>query len=297
MYLVAEAVGGMRAVLCRFIPVSDNKAGQAAGGGPAGVGALAAFVMDALEQRQLLSCSLSGTVVTCNGTSNADGIIVYQVNGMSENHVWVEINGSDPDWDYVTTSITRIDINAGAGADVVLVGRTGSLQQGQHPVSVPLQILGEDGDDTLEGGDLQGDTIRGDDGDDDLFGFGGADLMWGGYGGADSLEGGAGNDTMYGGYGDGETGADTLKGDGGNDSMFGQEGNDSLEGGLGADWMYGGSGNDTLRDAAGADSLFGEDGDDIFWLNDDSTDTANGGDGNDSVLSSNVSDVLQNMEG
>ena len=296
MYLVAEAVGGLRAVLCRFIPVSSNEAGGAAGGGPLRAAVRVGIVVEGLEERRLLSCSLSGTVVTCDGTSNADGIIVYQINGVSENHVFVEVNGSDPDWDYLTANITRIDINALGGADVVLVGRTGSLQQGQHPVSVPLVILGGDGDDTIEAGD-QGDTIRGDDGDDDLFGYGGADLMWGGYGGADSLEGGAGNDTMYGGYGAGETGADTLKGEGGNDSMFGQEGNDSLEGGDGSDLMYGGSGNDTLRGNGDPDTLMGEAGDDMFWLDDGGADTANGGDNNDSVLASDGSDVLQNMEG
>jgi Ca2+-binding RTX toxin-like protein len=96
-----------------------------------------------------------------------------------------------------------------------------------------------------------------------------------GGGGADALTGGAGSDTL-----DGGEGADTLVGGEGDDSLMGGSGNDDLDGG---------SGDDTLVAGAGSDWLKGGDGNDVFDLisgsnSDYSTDTVDGGAGNDRFL-------------
>jgi Ca2+-binding RTX toxin-like protein len=96
-----------------------------------------------------------------------------------------------------------------------------------------------------------------------------------GGGGADALTGGAGSDTL-----DGGEGADTLVGGEGDDSLIGGSGNDDLDGG---------SGDDTLVAGAGSDWLKGGDGNDVFDLisgsnSDYSTDTVDGGAGNDRFL-------------
>ena len=55
-----EWFSGFEAFLCRFMPVSGSGAGHTAGGGPAGVEVRVGVVVEALEERKLLSCSLSG---------------------------------------------------------------------------------------------------------------------------------------------------------------------------------------------------------------------------------------------
>src|SRR5262249_46215309 len=78
-------------------------------------------------------------------------------------------------------------------------------------------------------GSLYADILIGDDGDNYLDGFTGNDVVIGG----------DGNDTVVGFYGN-----DTLKGGGGSDLLIGDSGNDSLDGGEGDDTMNGGIGND-----------------------------------------------------
>ena len=123
----------------------------------------------------------------------------------------------------------------------------------------PNEIEGGEGDDTLDGGggdndtvsyenygegvriDLnggssrqEGDTlsnfenIKGSDFNDDLTALttGAGGKLWG-LGGNDELTGGGGNDTLDGGNGD-----DELKGEGGNDTLEGGAGADELDGGI-----------------------------------------------------------------
>ncbi|RVA56263.1 type I secretion C-terminal target domain-containing protein, partial [Mesorhizobium sp. M7A.F.Ca.US.001.01.1.1] len=73
-------------------------------------------------------------------------------------------------------------------------------------------------------------TLLGEDGNDTLNGLNGqADILSGGRGN-DTLSGNSGNDTLYGG-----SGADLLSGGDGNDLLIGGSGQDLLTGGLGAD--------------------------------------------------------------
>jgi Ca2+-binding RTX toxin-like protein len=95
--------------------------------------------------------------------------------------------------------------NISAAADLTVVAHT---------------ITGNDGDDTLTGGDA-----------------------------ADILNGGKGNDTLTGGLGD-----DTLNGNDGDDTLIGGADNDILNGNDGDDVLQGGTGNDTLNGGKGSDT-------------------------------------------
>jgi Ca2+-binding RTX toxin-like protein len=92
-------------------------------------------------------------------------------------------------------------------------------------LSLPSQILGGTGNDTLTGGSA-GDTLNG------------------GTGGTNTLTGNAGNDSFTGG-----TGADTFNGGDGNDTLNSSAGADSMVGGNGDDLFHASSSND------GADNL------------------------------------------
>ncbi|WP_349601045.1 cadherin-like domain-containing protein [Azospirillum argentinense] len=213
--------------------------------------------------------------------------------------------------DLTASGIERVF--SGAGNDILTA--TGSVTL--------VEINGGAGNDLLVGSAFD-DTLRGDAGDDTLFGGAGNDVLVGGggnnvlFGGAGddrlyvdtqtaSLDGGAGNDTVYARYsggvtldlsasielfngsvgsdtvtavnassaveligGDGDdslTGgayADSLRGDNGNDWLDGGDGNDTLSGGNGNDWLCGGGGNDTLSGGSGNDTLTGGGGNDLL---------------------------------
>jgi C1A family cysteine protease len=81
--------------------------------------------------------------------------------------------------------------------------------------------------------------MRGNAGDDTLIGGSGNDILRGGVG-DDVLIGGTGNNVLY-----GECGGDVLIGGIGNDVLYGEDGDDDLRGGAGTDTLYTGSGHDT----------------------------------------------------
>jgi RTX calcium-binding nonapeptide repeat (4 copies) len=119
--------------------------------------------------------------------------------------------------------------------------------------SLPSEVSGGAGDDTLHGGagddvirgDAGNDTFQGNDGKDTLIGADGADVL-AGDDGDDTLEGGPGNDALS-----GLDGNDTLTAGEGNDSLVGDRGNDRLEGGKGADSFEAGAGDDVLLGGGG----------------------------------------------
>jgi Ca2+-binding RTX toxin-like protein len=107
-----------------------------------------------------------------------------------------------------------------------------------------IQVLGEDGNDTLTLDEANGALPR-------AFMFGGI-------------------------------GHDLMTAGSGADSLFGQDGNDVLLGKGGADLLHGGAGNDTLTGGDGDDQVFGEDGNDrMIWNPGDDTDLFEGGNGLD----------------
>jgi Ca2+-binding RTX toxin-like protein len=139
-----------------------------------------------------------------------------------------------------------------------------------------IVLGGTEGDDRLQSGHADDDTVYGDGGDDWIDGGNGNDFLFGGAGddiivdsaGDDVIRSGDGNDTVYAGIGDDlifggdgddyiESGASGALGDAaigglGNDIIIGDEGDDGFEGNEGDDWLEGGAGGDGLVGDTGA---------------------------------------------
>lgn len=180
-------------------------------------------------------------------------------------------------------------------------------------------LFGGDGADTLSGG-YGGSFVHGNAGDDWITGWpSGGDALYGGKGddyiavatggagrgsflhgnmGADSLFGGAHTDTLLGGQDN-----DQIVGNGGADYINGNLGDDDISAGFLGGWIYGEAGADTIFGGTGGENhIFGGDGDDVIHgrgpgqidggAGDDDIDVrsyvrqvADGGAGNDYLLS------------
>lgn len=207
--------------------------------------------IQALEDRRLLSASLSGGVCTITGGSGADVISV------SKNATQLVTKQNGVTKSFTLSAVKKIVVNAGGGNDKVTIASN---------VAIPSTLNGGDGNDTLVGG-ASADTINGGNGNDVETGNGGADTEIGGAG-DDNLDGGNDNDNLQGGDG--------------NDLETGDAGNDKLDGGNGNDRLYGGSGNDVETGDAGNDLEAGEDGNDTLDGG-DNNDTLDGGAGDDDL--------------
>ncbi len=188
---------------------------------------------------------------------------------------------------FLTVPITLLgmdgdDTLTGGGAADLVEGGAGADRLHGGPGSDLLN--GGAGDDTLHGDDGQ-DVLHGHDGGDDLYGDGGSDRLYGDLG-ADTLHGGDDTDLLDGGRDD-----DTLHGDGGDDLLHGSQDDDTLHGGPGGDRLYGGSGDDLLHGDGGGDTLHGDAGTDALHGGDDDDrlfgdsgfDTLNGDGGDDAL--------------
>ncbi len=179
---------------------------------------------------------------------------------------------------------SSIFIDGGKGNDTITV---------DPKVTVPLQITGGLGNDTIIGGsgndtiiDSYGaNTIDGGAGDDIII-ANGLDLpMWvagntiNGGDGNDYIEGSNVKDKLSGG-----NGYDVIYGLGGNDEIRGGAGNDYLDGGKGNDTIYGDDGNDNIIGGKGNDQLYGASGDDLL-IGASGHDTISGDEGRDKVIS------------
>jgi hypothetical protein len=139
-----------------------------------------------------------------------------------------------------TPTISRVEINSGAGHDVVRI---------REQVLLQSTISGGSGDDTIRAGDGKS-TINAQAGFDRVLG-GLAD---------DVLNGGADSDQLFGLDGadraDGGDGADLIGGGNGDDPLLrGGNGNDTVSGGPGRDRLIGDAGTDTIyRDTNPADT-------------------------------------------
>ena len=136
-------------------------------------------------------------------------------------------------------------------------------------------------------GGIDNDTILGNDGDDWLDGNSGDDVVIGGEGadritdtgGADVLKGGPGNDAMDAGNGIdimmGGDGKDFLNGGANDNEEFGGPDDDFIIGGLGTDTVFGDGGDDWIQGGSGQDLLIGDHGAPFF---DDPAETSPGHD-------------------
>lgn len=224
---------------------------------------------------------------------------------MSESVSSVIIEGMDGDDTVTMDHLGRVrpvalSVRLGEGNDT-FDGRN------RNGMPVPIQILGEGGNDTLIG-TAAGDSIEAGDGNDSVLGNDGDDTVQGGFG-LDTLNGQNGNDSLLGDHGNdrliGDVGADFIAGGEGDDFANGMGGDDTLEGGFGGDTLFAGGGNDVVRGGTGNDSLKGHSGDDVIsgGGGDDTiigaigNDTIHGGDGDDRIESGNGNDLVAGGDG
>lgn len=188
------------------------------------------MILESLEERRLMSISLSKGVLIIRGTNQPDSISVTPA---ADRFVVGVITG-DPTrpWDmkvenkiYRPSQIKSIRIYGNNGDDQVAVwlpGFTGStlLEAGNGNDTATIDTKGRD-------------TLRGGAGNDELDARAGNDVLDGGAG-DDDLSGGSGNDAITGG-----AGHDTLDGGAHNDVLYGKDGTwDTFFGGGGSDTAY-----------------------------------------------------------
>lgn len=121
-----------------------------------------------------------------------------------------------------------------------------------------IVLGGTAGDDRLQAGHADDDTVWGDAGNDWIDGGNGNDFLYGGTGN-DTIVDSGGFDVIH-----GEEGNDSVYAGDGDDIVFLGEGNDYAEGGFGIDAIQGGAGNDIIKGGEDDDELIGNQGDD--WL-------------------------------
>ena len=152
--------------------------------------------LPASENANLSSSTLEGNVLTVEGTSG-DDLIVLRPN--TRGRVLVMVNGFQESF----SSVGRVVVQGRLGNDVVRVMGT---------FAKPVELHGGEGDDVLEAGP-RADSVFGEEGDDVLRGATGNDVLVGGLGN-DRLLGQAGRDLMIGG-----DGIDRLEGGDGDDLL------------------------------------------------------------------------------
>ncbi len=266
-------------------------------GVPASAGVAAAFANGALS---------------INGSGEVDDIVVTCEGG------YVRVNAAAPSGGEVAcSSVDSISVRAGAGGDQVSLE---GVARSDFGGLTDVELLGEEGNDTLTGsgigdrldGGPGGDTLRGGDGPDELLTDGGGDQLVGGTGkdtvvisgdtgwrvddggvatipsSDESTMQGVDKAIVLGGPGDtwvfasSFTGPLVLDGGAGDDLLTGGPKADLLLGRGGSDSLEGGDGNDVLKGSGGNDALHGGDGNDRL----------DGGTGVDSCIGGNGSNVL-----
>lgn len=167
---------------------------------------------ESLETRRVLAAKITAAldmdgVLNVQGTKGNDQITVRQINGrVSVSNARVIVNGKLEN-SIPTAQIRQIRVNGLDGNDRILL--EGKGPGGRQNISLPAEINGGNGNDTIIGG-AGADKIIGGSGDDILNGGLGNDQLIGGLGadrlngaaGDDSLEGGAGDDRLIGGAGE-----------------------------------------------------------------------------------------------
>lgn len=139
---------------------------------------------------------IDGDTLFVEGTHRADIITVFH-DYNTDASVRVAVNGRVISHIPVT-GIKRIRVVGGMGDDQIYVGpetREAMLFIPEFvPVSIPLELYGNEGDDTLTGADGP-DTLAGGEGNDELAGGDGNDVLRGGPG-RDTVRGNAGVDSF-----------------------------------------------------------------------------------------------------
>jgi Ca2+-binding RTX toxin-like protein len=264
----------------------------------------AAGVIEPMEQRRMMSASLTNGVLSVTGTANDDAYVL----SLSNSKIVVK-RGSAVEGEFASSQVNRISAVLGSGNDT----------WDSSAINKRTYVAGESGNDTLKSGNAL-DTLYGGSGNDRLVGMGERDYLYGeadndelfGADGHDILVGGAGSDFMSGGTGsdrvdytahtspvrvtldgrknDGASGeydhiisdVEIVYGSNGNDVLVGSTGNDYLHGYGGADILNGEAGHDTLIGGTGGDAIVGGAGNDMID-GQAGSDQMSGGTGNDTV--------------
>jgi hypothetical protein len=203
-------------------------------------------IRETLEQRSLLSATLSNGVLAVAGTDGADSVTVF-AHPVLINLLNVDVNGSVQA--FVVGDVKQLSIATGSGNDVVRID--GSLDVLRLRSDVDLG----NGNDRFYGG-AGADYVSGGRGNDRIYTAGADDVISGGAG-HDLIASGRGNDIV-----NGDAGRDSIDGGEQADSLFGGADDDVIDGAKGDDRLFGDDGDDQLRDRYGANLLRGGAGDD-----------------------------------
>jgi len=189
--------------------------------------------------------------IVCNGTSEADEIIVISLGG--DPIAFGYVAGSNPfccDATELDDDTHDVWIGTLGGNDIVCLhdssnGSCSDNVTGDQYWSNSSEIHGGDGDDFISTSKSTSVIV------DLVYGGGDDDTIYT-HAGADEVYGGSGDDEIYGG-----DGADVLYGEGDEDTISGQAGADEVSGGTEGDIIYGGTGKDELCGDTGLDYIYG----------------------------------------
>jgi hypothetical protein len=214
-----------------------------------------------------------GGLMQITGTGGDDSVTVSAVG--NDVTVTNAVDVSDPGTCTVAGTTVTCPSIAALRADLLDGNDTFAIDSTPGQFSVPVDLRGGAGNDSLAGGA----------GIDLIFGQAGNDLVSGGAGN-DLLDGGDGDDVVNGGDGDdiasGGNGRDTVSGNNDDDLVSGDEDDDDLHGNDGEDFVSG---------VGGGDDLDGGDGDDTLSGGEDQ-DRLIGGSGTDSMEGDEDIDVV-----
>ena len=237
------------------------------------------------------------------------------------------IGGLGNDIYFVDQAEDQVVEAPGGGTDTVYASASYQLGAGEEIeylrafAAIGLELTGNEFDNEIIGG-VGNDTLEGEGGNDTLKGGAGPDTMIGGSGDdiyyvddTDDLvveAAGGGIDVLYSSVNFnlaagqevetlwvyGSTGR-TLSGNDLDNQLFGSVGDDELNGGTGNDLLNGRDGDDTITTNGASAIIYGGNGNDSIRLDGLSTSTGrvNGGDGNDTVYSTDLGQfVISHVE-
>jgi Ca2+-binding RTX toxin-like protein len=248
---------------------------------------------------------MASTVTIAWGVLNVEG-----TNGLDNTAVWYNQTTGKFDvseWNFTTNRLDTRSYSAFGVTQIRMAGHAGNDGLRVYNTSLPVTLIGDEGNDILEN-----------------HGSGNSFLL--GFGGNDTLTGGSGNDRLFGMDGD-----DVLNGRTGMDQMYGMAGRDEVTylgrserlwlspdgkatsgaggerdtimsdveivtGGNNADVLIGTADNNFLRGGPGHDTLMGLDGNDTLH-GDDGADYLIGGRGIDLMMGGNGNDLIDARDG
>ncbi|MBX9581092.1 MAG: hypothetical protein K2X87_12355, partial [Gemmataceae bacterium] len=195
-----------------------------------------------------------------------------------------------------------------AGVDrLVVFALAGNDAVNASALTVPVEVVGGDGNDTVTGG-FGNDLLAGGMGNDSIAGGDGDDVIEEGPGSADTIAGGAGNDTLS--FKTSSAGvtfslaradAQPVFADGGGthyvtasgvENVAGSDFADDLSGGDGDNAIFGGTGRDTIRGGGGNDVIYGGTGTGSDTVGGGAGDVIYGGTGRDTINGAGGNDLI-----